>query len=106
LCESLLISFLYIFFNKVNFTLIPDAQIFQPSVNTLILADASPDKIYLCVGPFNNTKGWDITLGKAFIERYYSVFDTGRRQVGLAQTNFTNSIISSARIGPPNSIEH
>ncbi|KIK55673.1 hypothetical protein GYMLUDRAFT_175162 [Collybiopsis luxurians FD-317 M1] len=74
-----------------TFSLTPNAQIFPRSLNTLIGGVAND--IYLIVGnlgpsgeePFNFVNGY------AFLERFYSVFDTGNNRVGIATTPNTNA---------------
>ena len=91
-CGIILIN---LFFHQFNFTLTPDAQILSRRLNTIVGGDAN--KFYLLVGEVNesNTPGVGFVLGMAFLERFYSVFDTGNRRVGLAQTSFTNAIVNS-----------
>jgi cathepsin E len=47
------------------------------------------DGIYLVASNFSTPPGLDFIFGQTFLERFYSVFDTGRRRVGLATTNYT-----------------
>jgi cathepsin E len=48
--------------------------------------------IYLAVKDMGTTHpGVDFVCGMAFLERFYSVFDSGNRRVGFARTQFTNA---------------
>ncbi|KIK55675.1 hypothetical protein GYMLUDRAFT_263999 [Collybiopsis luxurians FD-317 M1] len=74
-----------------TFSLTPNAQIFPRSLNVAIGGNAN--NIYLIVGnlgpvgeePFNFVNGY------AFLERFYSVYDTGNNRVGIATTPFTKA---------------
>jgi cathepsin E len=48
---------------------------------------------YLIVGDLgtNSGEGLDFINGQTFLERFYSVFDTGNKRVGLATTSFTTA---------------
>jgi cathepsin E len=50
--------------------------------------------MYLILGD-SGTKtigsGLDFLLGQVFLERFYSVYDTGKHRVGLAKTKFTDA---------------
>jgi hypothetical protein len=81
-------------FNQANLTLIPDAQILPQSLNTFFGGVAS--QIYLIVVDLltPSGSGLDFNLGIYFLQRFYTVFDTGNKQVGFAPTNFTNANIN------------
>ena len=73
-----------------TFELTPNAQIWPRALNIAIHGDE--DAIYLAVGDLGNKfPGADFICGMAFLERYYSVFDSGNRRVGFARTPFTNA---------------
>ncbi len=73
-----------------TFELTPNAQIWPRVLNTAIYGDQ--DSIYLSVQDLGqNFPGVDFICGMTFLERFYSVFDSGNRQVGLARTAFTNA---------------
>ncbi|THH16343.1 hypothetical protein EUX98_g9313 [Antrodiella citrinella] len=84
---------LFFHINGVTFELTANAQIFPREFNTLI--DGTEDGIYGIVGDlgipravvpvFNSA----FVNGMAFLERFYSVFDTTNNQIGLATTQFT-----------------
>jgi len=69
-----------------TFSLTPNAQIWPRALNTLIGGNAN--EIYLIVSDLgtNSGQGLDFINGYAFLERFYSVFDTKNKQVGLATT--------------------
>nr|GAT57455.1 aspartic proteinase [Mycena chlorophos] len=75
----------------VTFTLTPNAQIWPRSLNTAI-GGVSND-IYLVVNNLGTPsgEGFDFINGYTFLERFYSVFDTGNKRVGFATTPFTTA---------------
>jgi cathepsin E len=73
-----------------TFELTANAQIWPRALNTVI--DGDNDSIYLVVQDIGNKfPGVDFICGMAFLERFYSAFDSGNRRVGLARTTFTNA---------------
>ncbi|CAO3666838.1 unnamed protein product [Umbelopsis ramanniana] len=76
-----------------TYELTPNAQIFPRSLNTHI--DLAANKIFLNIGEMGQDlgqgAGLDFILGKAFLERFYTVFDTANRRIGIATTPFTNA---------------
>ncbi|EDR01383.1 aspartic peptidase A1 [Laccaria bicolor S238N-H82] len=75
--------------NGVLYTLTPNAQLWPRSLNTQIGGTAG--SIYLIVGDLGSAsgEGLDFINGYAFLERFYSVYDTANQQVGLATTPYT-----------------
>ncbi|KAJ7161290.1 aspartic peptidase A1 [Mycena crocata] len=75
----------------VTYALTPNAQIWPRSLNTAIGGSAS--SIYLVVADWgaNSGQGLDFINGYAFLERFYSVFDTANKRVGFATTPFTTA---------------
>lgn len=71
--------------------LTPNAQIWPRNLNAAIGGTAG--NIYLIVqdNGANSGSGLDFTLGQSFIERLYSVYDTGNARIGLATTPFTTA---------------
>ncbi|KAJ7446655.1 aspartic peptidase A1 [Mycena galericulata] len=74
-----------------TYTLTPNAQIWPRSLNSAI--GGSAGRIYLVVGDLGSSsgEGLDFVNGYVFLERFYSVFDTGNQQVGFATTPFTTA---------------
>lgn len=70
---------------------IPNAQIWPRSLNTAI--GGSSSYIYLVVADIGTPSGsgMDFTNGYAFLERYYSIYDTANARVGFAATSYTDS---------------
>lgn len=73
------------------FEFTPDAQRWPRALNTAV--GGKPDGIYLIVGDigFPSGSGLDFILGQVWLERFYSVYDSGKKQVGLAYTENTFS---------------
>jgi len=74
-----------------TFTLSPNAQLWPRSLNTAIGGQAR--SIYLIVADFGEPSGggFDFVNGFAFLQRFYSVYDTTNSRVGLAPTEFTTA---------------
>ena len=60
-------------------------------LNTVIGGDA--DGIFLIVSDLGSPsgEGFDFVNGFAFLERFYSVFDSAGNRFGIATTPFTNA---------------
>ncbi|KAH8102739.1 acid protease [Cristinia sonorae] len=84
---------LFFHINGVTFELTPNAQIFPRQFNTLI--GGSQDGIYGIIAnlgiprPVVPVFNSAFVNGMAFLERFYSVYDTANNQIGLATTEFT-----------------
>ncbi|KAG9312009.1 acid protease [Chiua virens] len=78
-------------FGGKPYDLSPNAQIWPRSKNTDI--GGSSDKIYLVIADIGSPSGsgLDFITGYAFLERYYTVYDSTNQQVGFASTFFTDS---------------
>ncbi|KAG2078091.1 aspartic peptidase A1 [Suillus decipiens] len=76
---------------KETYTLTPNAQIWPRSLNTYI--GGLSNAIYLVVNDIGapSGQGADFVNGYAFLERFYSVFDTSNSRVGFAKTSFTDA---------------
>jgi hypothetical protein len=71
-----------------TFELIPNAQIWPRSLNSVI--GGQMDLIYLVVQDIGEQDpGIDFIAGMQLLERVYSVFDTEHRLLGLAPTPYT-----------------
>ncbi|KLO10446.1 aspartic peptidase A1 [Schizopora paradoxa] len=82
-----------LFFNigGTTFELTANAQIWPRALNTNI--GGAADGIYLIVGSTGSPSGsgLDFINGMTFLERFYSVFDTANKRVGIANTPFTDA---------------
>ncbi|KAF8151267.1 aspartic peptidase A1 [Mycena galopus ATCC 62051] len=76
----------------VTYALTPNAQIWPRALNRDIGGTAN--FIYLIIGNLGSPsgKGLDFINGMSFLERFYSVFDTSNKRIGLATTPFTNAV--------------
>jgi cathepsin E len=74
---------------QATFELTANAQIWPRNLNNDIGGDKNG--IYLIVSDIGTPggEGLDFVNGVAFLERYYSVFDTANRRIGFATTPFT-----------------
>ncbi|KAL5495110.1 hypothetical protein ACEPAI_572 [Sanghuangporus weigelae] len=77
--------------NGNTFELTANAQAWPRSLNTAI--GGNSNSVYLIVNDLgsNTGSGLDFINGFAFLERFYSVFDTANRRVGFATTPFTRA---------------
>ncbi|KIJ23154.1 hypothetical protein M422DRAFT_276334 [Sphaerobolus stellatus SS14] len=74
-----------------TFELTANAQAWPRNLNADIGGTAN--NVYLIVGDLgtDSGEGLDFINGQTFLERFYSVFDTGNKRVGLATTPFTTA---------------
>ncbi|KIJ40041.1 hypothetical protein M422DRAFT_90758, partial [Sphaerobolus stellatus SS14] len=74
-----------------TFELTANAQAWPRNLNTAI--GGNTNSVYLIVGNLGTPsgEGLDFINGQTFLERFYSVFDTGNQRVGLATTPFTTA---------------
>ncbi|KAG6842466.1 hypothetical protein C0991_007596 [Blastosporella zonata] len=82
---------LFFTINGATFEFTANAQLWPRSLNTAIGGSAS--NIYLVVADIGTTTGagLDFINGYAFLERFYTVFDTANKRVGFATTPFTSA---------------
>lgn len=82
---------LYFNIGSESYELTANAQIWPRSLNSAI--GGSSSDIYLVVNSIGTPsgEGLDFINGYTFLERYYSVFDTGNSQVGFATTSYTTA---------------
>ncbi|KAL1710918.1 aspartic peptidase domain-containing protein [Schizophyllum commune] len=78
-----------------DFALIPDAQLWPRSRNAEI--GGTPGGYYLIVANIgsNSGQGLDFINGYAFLERYYSYYDTKDSKMGFATTKYTTAVVNS-----------
>nr|AHA86292.1 aspartic protease 2 [Leucoagaricus gongylophorus] len=77
--------------NGVTYELTANAQIWPRALNSAIGGNAN--SVYLIVGDIGTPsgEGFDFVNGYAFLERFYSVFDSANGSVGFATTPFTTA---------------
>ncbi|TCD68313.1 hypothetical protein EIP91_011172 [Steccherinum ochraceum] len=82
---------LFFTINNVDYEFTADAQIWPRALNAAI--NGQPGDIFLIVGDIgtNSGSGLDVINGFTFLERFYSVYDTANKKVGLANTQFTRA---------------
>ncbi|KAG2114236.1 aspartic peptidase domain-containing protein [Suillus discolor] len=74
-----------------TYTLTPNAQLWPRALNTAL--GGSSKALYLVVTNIGTPsgEGFDFVNGYAFLERFYSVYDTAHSRVGLAKTSYTDA---------------
>ncbi|KAL1945168.1 hypothetical protein VTO73DRAFT_2788 [Trametes versicolor] len=90
---------LFFTINGVVFEFTANAQIWpvryraHPSRALNALIGGNTDSIYLIIGDIGSYSGsgLDFINGQTFMERFYTVFDTENRRVGVANTPFTRA---------------
>ncbi|KAK9693502.1 hypothetical protein K7432_013900 [Basidiobolus ranarum] len=82
---------LFITIEGTTLELTANACIFPRSMNSQIGGKAN--EIYLAFGDQGTSsgQGLDFILGLAFLERFYTVYDTTNKRIGFATTAFTNA---------------
>ncbi|KAF8808105.1 acid protease [Phlegmacium glaucopus] len=75
----------------VSFGLTPNGQLWPRNLNTLIGGTASSILLIVADIGTNSGSGLDFINGQTFLERFYAVFDTAGKRVGLATTSFTTA---------------
>ncbi|KAH0591101.1 hypothetical protein H2248_001205 [Termitomyces sp. 'cryptogamus'] len=80
---------LFFTINGATLEFTANAQLWPRSLNTALGGSAS--SIYLIVADngADTGSGLDFINGYAFLERFYTVFDTGNKRIGFATTPFT-----------------
>ncbi|KAI5895030.1 acid protease [Schizophyllum commune H4-8] len=81
--------------NGVDYELVPDAQLWPRSRNADI--GGTPKGYYLVVASMGSPEGQglDFINGYAFLERFYSYYDTANAEMGFATTKYTNATVNS-----------
>jgi hypothetical protein len=74
-----------------TYEITPNAQIVPRALNEYI--GGTSDGIYLIVLDISHSRlsGMDFILGRPFLERFYTVLDSGTNSVGFAMTQFTDA---------------
>lgn len=74
-----------------TYEIIPNAQIIPRAFNQYI--GGTSDGIYLVVQDISYSRlpGMGFILGRPFLERFYTVLDSGNSKVGFATTQFTEA---------------
>lgn len=74
-----------------TYEITPNAQIAPRALNKFI--GGTSDGIYLVVQDISLSRlaGMDFILGRPFLERFYTVFDSGKSSIGFAMTQFTKA---------------
>ncbi|KAH9170213.1 aspartic peptidase A1 [Lactarius sanguifluus] len=82
---------LFFIIGGTAFEFTANAQIWPRSLNTLIGGTSS--SIYLVVNDIGTPSGsgLDFINGYTFLERFYTIYDTTNKQVGIAKTPFTTA---------------
>jgi hypothetical protein len=82
---------LFFHIGGVTYELTANAQIWPRSLNSTLGGDDS--NIFLVTADLGSLSGsgLDFIDGFAFLQRFYSVYDTSNSQVGFATTQFTNA---------------
>ncbi|KAG2132311.1 aspartic proteinase [Suillus bovinus] len=77
-----------------TYTMTPNAQLWPRALNTYLGGDSNA--MYLVIADLGTTSGagLDFINGYAFLERFYTVFDTSRSRIGFAKTPYTDSDIN------------
>ncbi|KIJ45028.1 hypothetical protein M422DRAFT_251682 [Sphaerobolus stellatus SS14] len=80
---------LFFIIGGITFEFTANAQAWPRNLNADIGGNAN--SVYLIVADIgtNSGQGFDFVNGMVFLERFYSVFDTQNKRVGIAQTPFT-----------------
>ncbi|KDQ06954.1 hypothetical protein BOTBODRAFT_39191 [Botryobasidium botryosum FD-172 SS1] len=77
--------------NGTTFTLTPNAQLWPRSLNALIKGVASSYYLVFQDTGAPSGSGFDFIMGYAFLERFYSYYDTTNSRMGFATTSFSNA---------------
>ncbi|KAG1825025.1 acid protease [Suillus variegatus] len=82
---------LYFNIGGVTYEFTPNAQIWPRGLNSTL--GGNEGQIYLIVSDLGSNvgSGLDFINGFGWIQRYYTLFDTGNKQLGLATTAYTDA---------------
>ena len=77
--------------NAAPFELTPSAQTWPAALNGA-LGDSKKDRTYLAVQDIGVIAPVGFICGMVFMQRFYTVFDTAGKRIGLAPTSFTDAV--------------
>ncbi|KAG2344507.1 acid protease [Suillus weaverae] len=82
---------LYFQIGGVTYDFTPNAQIWPRSLNSIL--GGNEGQIYLIVSDLGSSlgSGLDFINGFGWLQRFYTVYDTGKKQLGVATTAYTNA---------------
>ncbi|KAG1748580.1 acid protease [Suillus lakei] len=82
---------LYFNIGGVTYDFTPNAQIWPRDLNSTL--GGNEGQIYLIVSDLGSSlgSGLDFINGFGWLQRFYTVFDTGKKQLGVATTTYTNA---------------
>ncbi|KAJ3545680.1 hypothetical protein NM688_g5601 [Phlebia brevispora] len=80
--------------NGAAFTLTPNAQIWPRALNSAINGDTGSIYLVVCDIGTPTGSGLDFINGQPFLERFYTIFDTGYPSVGIGYTSLTYANIN------------
>ncbi|KAG0708461.1 acid protease [Suillus ampliporus] len=82
---------LYFNIGGVAYEFTPNAQIWPRALNSIL--GGNEGQIYLIVSDLGSSfgQGLDFINGFGWLQRFYTVFDTGKKQLGVATTEYTNA---------------
>ena len=86
---------LYFTIDDTTYEITKNAQIYPRALNEFI--GGTSDNVYLIVQNISSSRlpaGPCFVLGRPFLERFYTVLDTGDSSVGFATTQFTTAEIN------------
>ncbi|KAH9858562.1 aspartic peptidase A1 [Lenzites betulinus] len=79
--------------NGATFELVPNAQIWPRSLNSVI--NGQPNAVYLIVADIGQVDApFSFINGQMWLERFYAVFDSGNNRFGVANTQFTHATVN------------
>ncbi|KAG1742327.1 acid protease [Suillus paluster] len=83
---------LYFKIGGVTYEFTPNAQIWPRALNSTL--GGSNGQIYLIVSDLGSSfgSGLDFINGFGWLQRFYTVYDTGKQQLGVATTAYTNAV--------------
>ncbi|KAG0703773.1 acid protease [Suillus ampliporus] len=82
---------LYFHIGGVTYEFTPNAQIWPRALNSIL--NGHDGQIYLIVSDLGSSLGTGLNFinGFGWLQRFYTVYDTGKKQLGVATTAYTNA---------------